>query len=52
MLVEEINKLREVLNRQVDICTLDNDTTLALSQDLDKLIVEYYRDVLLVHNMR
>ncbi|EMS69235.1 aspartyl-phosphate phosphatase Spo0E family protein [Ruminiclostridium cellobioparum] len=48
MLVDEINNLREVLNEQVENCSLDNESLLALSQDLDKLIVEYYKDVLMV----
>ncbi len=48
MLVDEINNLREVLNEQVENCSLNNESLLALSQDLDKLIVEYYKDVLMV----
>ncbi len=48
MLVDEINKLREVLNEQVENSNLDNESLIALSQDLDKLIVEYYKDVLMV----
>ncbi len=46
MLIDEINKLREDLNKQVENCSLDNETILAISQDLDKLIVEYYQAVL------
>lgn len=48
MLVDEINKLRETLNEQAESCSLDNESLLALSQDLDKLIVEYYKSVLMV----
>ena len=48
MLVDEINKLREVLNEEVENSSLDNESLIALSQDLDKLIVEYYKDVLMV----
>lgn len=43
MLVDEINKLKEVLNEQVENCALDNESLISLSQDLDKLIVEYYK---------
>jgi hypothetical protein len=50
MLVDEINKLKEELNKQVENSSLDNEIILAISQDLDKLILEYYRDVLRVQN--
>lgn len=50
MLIDEINKLREDLNKQVENSSLDNETILAISQDLDKLIVEYYQAVLKVQN--
>lgn len=42
MLVEEINNLREKLNKQVEYCSLDNEAILTLSQNLDDLIMEYY----------
>lgn len=50
MLVEEINRLRELLNEQVINCSMEYDEILSLSQDLDKLIVEYYKNELLVRN--
>ena len=43
MLVQEINQLREKLNEKVESCSLDTEGILALSQDLDVLITEYYR---------
>jgi hypothetical protein len=43
MLVEEINELREELNKQVENCSLVNEAILTLSQNLDDLIIEYYR---------
>jgi len=43
MLVEEINEMREELNKQVENYSLDNDAILTLSQNLDELITEYYR---------
>ncbi|MHB8065030.1 MAG: aspartyl-phosphate phosphatase Spo0E family protein [Ruminiclostridium sp.] len=43
MLVEEINELREELNRQVENCSLDNKEILTLSQNLDELITKYYK---------
>jgi len=43
MLLEEINELREKLNKQVENCSLDTEATLTLSQDLDELIAEYYK---------
>ncbi len=50
MLVDEINKLREILNEQVVNCSMDYEEILSLSQDLDKLIVEYYKNELSVRN--
>jgi len=50
MLVDESNKLRETLNEPVMNCSMDYEQILALSQDLDKLIVEYYKKELLVRN--
>lgn len=43
MLLEEINQLKEILNKQVENCSLDNEAILAISQNLDELILEYYK---------
>ena len=43
ILVEEINDLRDELNKQVENCNLNSEMILALSQHLDVLITEYYR---------
>jgi len=43
MLVKEINELREKLNKQVEKYSLNNEVILALSQNLDQLITEYYK---------
>lgn len=44
MLLEEINQLKEILNKQVENCSLDNEAILAISQNLDELILEYYKN--------
>lgn len=44
MIVDEINALKEVLNKQLEEGNLNSDQILLLSQTLDKLIVEYYID--------
>lgn len=44
MIVDEINALKEVLNKQLEEGNLNSDQILLLSQTLDKLIVEYYKD--------
>ena len=46
MLIDEINKLREKLNKQVESGSLDNETILTISQNLDKLIIKYYQDII------
>lgn len=46
MLVEEINELREELNKQVENYNLDNEAILTLSQNLDDLITEYYKFII------
>ncbi len=43
MLIDEINNLREKLNKQVEYFSLDNEAILTLSQILDDLIIEYYK---------
>ena len=46
MLLEEINQLKEILNKQVENFSLDNEAILAISQTLDELILEYYKDMI------
>ncbi len=43
MLEDRINKLRETLNSEIEKCSLDSESILTLSHDLDELITEYYK---------
>ena len=41
-LKNDINNFRELLHKELETDDLDYDKVLAMSRELDKLIVEYY----------
>lgn len=49
MLTDEINELKELLNKQVENSSLVSERILTISQDLDKLILEYYKNQIKSH---
>lgn len=46
MLADEINELKEILNSQIENDSLISERILSISQDLDKLILEYYKNII------
>ena len=45
MLNKKIMDLRKTLNTQTQINTLDNEQVLRISQELDVLILQYYKQL-------
>lgn len=43
LMLEKINSLKEKLYKELDMDTLDRKKILEVSQELDKLIVEYFK---------
>lgn len=43
-MLDEIKKKKELLYGQLDIKSVDSEEVLKISEELDKLILEYYRN--------
>lgn len=41
---DKINRLRELLHQELESDNIDYETILKMSQELDKLIVEYHKE--------